>query len=445
VVDEAKTTLLEDLRALGSCPRELWLVFLATFLEYMGIFSFLPTLTLWLTSDYGMSDKQAGWWAATFSTLLTLFVFLVGSIADSVGIRRTLIVSFSLAAATRLGMALAPSPRWAIVTLLTFGFAYATSSPVLMAAVNRASTKRTRAFAFSLWYVSFNLAGALCGPLIIDRTRHAFLDASGHLVRKPIAFPLIGTREMSANSMIMAWGFVFAVLAAVVILFLRRDFEHRLDPADEPAPTKKANPLRVLREVVRDRTFWRLILLLAFLSVVKMMFQHMHFTWPKYVTREQGDSFPIGTLWSLNSLLILGLAPLGTALTRRRRPYDVMLIGAFISALSPFVLVLGSAMAFQVIAIVVLTIGEALWSPRSYEYTVSLAPRGRESTYVALSAMPFFLAKFLVGPSSGYLLSAFCPAEGPRHANILWAIIGASTIIGPIGMLLARPKEAVKA
>ena len=78
---------------------------------------------LWLSGDFGMTDKQAGWWAATFSTLVTLFVFLVGSIADATGVRKTLILSFGLAALTRLGMSLAPTPQLAIVTLPLFGFA----------------------------------------------------------------------------------------------------------------------------------------------------------------------------------------------------------------------------------------------------------------------------------------------------------------------------------
>ena len=60
---ETKPTLKEDLVALLRCPRELWLIYLATFFEYMGIFSFLPTLPLWLSNDFGLSDKQAGWWA----------------------------------------------------------------------------------------------------------------------------------------------------------------------------------------------------------------------------------------------------------------------------------------------------------------------------------------------------------------------------------------------
>jgi hypothetical protein len=168
------------------------------------------------------------------------------------------------------------------------------------------------------------------------------------------------------------------------------------------------------------------------------MFQHMHFTWPKYVLREQGASFPVGKVWGLNSLLILGLAPLGTALTRGRKPFNVLLLGATISAASPFVLCLGSSLPLQVTMVLVLTVGEALWSPRLYEYNLSIAPRGREATYVSLAALPYFLAKFLVGPMSGYLLEAYCPEVGPRNPAMLWAIIGGLTMLGPVGIFLLR-------
>ena len=435
---KSEGTLRDDLRALFASPRELWLVYAATFLEYVGVFSFLVTLPMWLTSDHGMDDKKAGWWAATFSTLITLFLFLVGSLADSLGVRRTLLLSFALAAVTRLAMSLAPTPGLAVTALLAFGFAFATSSPVLQTAVQRASKKGSRAFAFSLWYVSFNLAGAIMGPFMIDPTRRWFLDPTTHaLGRRVVHLPLLGARSMTANGAIMGMGFVSAVLAVLVVLFIRKDFEHRVDEDDAPPP-KKPGFVAALRDVLGDKTFWRFIVLLVFLSLVKMMFQHMHFTWPKYVTRERGDSFPVGTVWSLNSLFILFLAPLGTAITRKRKPFNVLLTGAFISALSPFVLCFGSTLPFQIGMVVTLTIGEALWSPRLYEYNVAIAPRGREATYVSLAAFPYFLAKFLVGPSSGYLLAAFCPPHGPRHSAILWGIIGATTLLGPIGIFLGR-------
>jgi MFS family permease len=435
--DAPKTSLSDDLIALAKSRRELWLVYLATLLEYIGVYSFLVTLPLWLSGDFGMTDQEAGWWAATFSTLLTLFVFVVGSIADAVGIRRTLIVSFGFAAVIRLAMSLAPTRTTAVAALLLYAFAFATTGPVLQTAVHRAATKRTRAFGFSLWYVSFNLGGVFSG-LLLDGVRARFLDPeTKKLVTHVVDLPLLGPRPMSAHAAVLGAGFVTALIAAFVLLFVRSDFDQARDP-DDALEQKKVNPFQALREAFLDRAFWRFLLLLALLCLVRMMFQHMHFTWPKYVTREQGEAFPVGKVWGLNALLILGLAPLGTAITRGRRPFNVLLFGAFISALSPFVLCLGSTLPFQLGMVLTLTIGEALWSPRVYEYNLSIAPRGREATYVSLAALPYFLAKFLVGPTSGYLLNAYVPAEGPRRPAIMWAIIGLLTMIGPIGIFLGR-------
>jgi MFS family permease len=434
-----ETTLAEDLRALLTSRRELWLLYLATFFEWLGIFSFLPTLPLWLSGDFGMDDATAGWWAALFSFLLTALVVVVGSAADALGIRRVLIGSFVVAAVTRLGMALSTSTAAALAWLMAFAIAYASISPVVQIAIQRASTARTRAFAFSFWYVSFNLAGALAGPLVIDLVRHRFLGPSGALVRRTVALPLLGERSLSAHAVIMGMGFFFAVAGLLVTLLLRRGFEDRVDPEEPAAPTARPPGfLTAIAEVSRDRFFWRFLVLMLLLSLVRMMFQHMHFTWPKYVLREQGDAFPVGTVWAVNSALVLVLAPVATALTRHRRPFDVLLLGTFVSAASPLVLCLGSAMPFQLLAIAVLTVGEVLWLPRLYEYNVAIAPRGREATYVSLAFLPYAVAKLVVGPTSGFLLEWFCPPTGPRSPRLLWAVIGATTLVGPLGIWLGR-------
>ena len=85
-----------------------------------------------------------------------------------------------------------------------------------------------------------------------------------------------------------------------------------------------------------------------------------------------------------------------------------------------------------------LTVGEALWSPRSYEYNVSIAPPGREATYVSLAVLPYFLAKFFVSMTAGRLLTAYCPPVGERHTAIMWSIIGLMTMLGPMGILAFR-------
>lgn len=464
--DSPKTSLRDDVRSLFASPRELWLIYAATFFEYLGIYSFLSTLKFWLSSDHRMGDVAAGSWASAFSTVATLFVVIVGPLSDVVGVRRMLLLSFSFAALARLAMSVAPGPAAALVTLFAFAFAYAATSPVLQVAVMRAASKQARAFAFSAWYVSFNLAGVVVG-FIIDGTRARFRDAAGQLVRRAVALPGLGDVSLSAHGAILALGFVFAVVAAVIISFVRRDFGNDPDapsaaasppaPAAPPHPTGYRTPFVAdqatpagrlrgavtalgakLRDVMGDRLFWRFMLMLVLLALVKLIFQHMHFTWPSYVTRMEGEAFPVGRVWALNSFLILFLAPLCTALTRRQKALDVLLAGAFITAASPFILCLGSSLYHQLAMVVVLTIGEALWSPRSYEYNVSIAPPGREATYVSLAALPFFLAKAIVGSFGGLLLARYCPEHGPRQPAMLWAIIGAVTMIGPVGIFSLR-------
>lgn len=443
VPDDGKRSYLEDLKELLRCPRELWLTYAAIVFEYIGLYSFMSVLSLWLTSDFSFDDNKASNWFGVFSALLSLFAFLVGAIADVVGTRRTLIFSFGAAMLTRALMSVSPSAAIALPALIAYSFALASGSPVLQTAIHKYSNKRTVAIAFSFFYIALNIGGVLAGQLI-DRTKAFFVDAQTHkLVLRVVELPLLGPTSMSAYRAIIGLGTVTAAMAFVATLFVRNDKDIASlasRPADEAKtePARKKNPLSVLGEVVRDGGFWRFMLLIAFLVLVKAIFVHMHSTWPKYITRERGEDFDWGWLWALNSVLILIFVPIVTAFTRKLKAYTVIVIGSFITAASPFIFALGSSTPIQITAIVVLTVGEALWSPRSYEYNVSIAPPGREATYVSLAVLPYFMAKFLVAMTAGKLLTAYCPPTGERHSSIMWVIIGLMTILGPVGILLFR-------
>jgi hypothetical protein len=47
-----------------------------------------------------------------------------------------------------------------------------------------------------------------------------------------------------------------------------------------------------------------------------------------------------------------------------------------------------------------LSIGEAIWSPRWYDYSMSVAPEGKEGVFTALASAPLFLASLPTGQSS---------------------------------------------
>jgi dipeptide/tripeptide permease len=445
---EEKTTYLQDVMTLQRCPRELWLTYGALLFEYIGLYSFMSVLSLWLSSDFHFDDNKASNWFGVFSALLSLFAFLVGAIADVVGTRRTLIFSFGAAMLTRSIMSLSTSSTIAVTALVLYSFALASGSPVLQTAVQKYSTKRTISVAFSLFYITLNVGGVLSGVLI-DRTKAFFVSpVTKKLITRTIDLPFLGATELSAYRAIIGLGTVTAAIAFVATLFVRSDDKipgAAERAALEPEKKKASNPFAVLAEVGRDKLFWRFMLLMAFLVLVKSIFVHMHSTWPKYITRERGDAFDWGSLWALNSVLILIFVPIVTAFTRKIAAFRVIIIGSFITALSPFIFALGSSTKIQIAGIVVLTIGEALWSPRSYEYNVSIAPPGREATYVSLAVLPYFMAKFFVAMTAGKLLTAYCPPTGARNPAIMWSIIGVVTMIGPIAILtlrnVIRPRE----
>ena len=167
-----------------------------------------------------------------------------------------------------------------------------------------------------------------------------------------------------------------------------------------------------------------------------MIFRHLDATLPKYMMREFGENVPKGTIYSINPALIIILVPIISAATTTVDPLTMIHFGVYISAASVFFLVASTSVWATICFVTVLSIGEAIWSPRLYDYTMSMCKEGREGTYMALSSAPLFLAKLPVGFMSGFLLQKYCPEEGERHSKTMWLIIGATTAVSPILLTL---------
>jgi hypothetical protein len=124
------------------------------------------------------------------------------------------------------------------------------------------------------------------------------------------------------------------------------------------------------------------------------------------------------------------------------------------------------------IFVIIFTIGEGIWSPRLFEYTASIAPKGREGSYMSLSILPWFASKPLVALLQRWIcrliapllhtklrwegFRAFTPRLPPDYVPIagridpymFWGIIGLTAISSPILILLfariIRSTSAIK-
>ncbi|MCG8556120.1 MAG: MFS transporter [Proteobacteria bacterium] len=458
-------------------PRELWIIYLTKILEIVAYGLMNTTLVLWLSSDLGFSDAEAGDTVAIWSTLMTLATVLVGSLVDSIGIKKSFLFGFWLCLLSRAMMTGTANVWMALVLgMLPMAVGHAMMVPVMNAALKIYSTVRQRTMAFALFYTMMNVGFAIAG-WVFDFVR-AELGEYGTQT-------LLGM-ELSTYRVLFFWATVATLPGLLITWFFMRD---GVEATEEGIQIRAQQPryrdsgllmgtalsirdaaqgtISKFVSVWRQSNFYRFLAFLTLVTMIRVVFFHMHYTFPKYGIRELGEGAPVGQLWGvLNPVIIVLLTPIVGALTGGMRAYSMIAVGSSAAALPVFFLAMprewfqgladgwpGHLIAHQwlgvegpvnplyvsiAIFVVLFSIGEAIWSPRLYEYTAAIAPKGQEGSYMALSVLPYFVAKLFVGMLSGRLLEAYCPAEGPRNSEMLWLVIALMALICPIGILVFR-------
>jgi MFS family permease len=472
----APQSFLGKFTVLLGAVRELWIVFAVVLTSNLAYRMVNFTLRLWLSADLGYNDIQSGVVVLLWSAGLTLCIVLVGSLTDALGLRRTFLLGFALCIIARVFLTFTTIKWLALgVGLSVLAVGEAMGAPVTNAALRRYTTTAQRSIAFSIFYAIMNL-GFFVGVRIFDALR-AGLGEHGHFV-----VPGFGV-ELSTYRAILMASLGFAIPSFVLVYFWLREGVEVTDEGVVITPLKPKfpgkNALQVLALTISDTRrdtcrifvslwqqtgFYKFLAFLSLAAFIKMIFVHMDYTYPTFGIRELGEGSPVGTLYGLNNILIVFLAPLLGVLTQRIPAYRMVVFGSFLAASSVFIMtvppqwfqpvadgwfgnliahtwlgVAGRVNPYYVMIflfVLCLSIGEAFYSPRLYEYSAAIAPKGQEASYMAMSFLPFFMAKLAVGPVSGLLLAQFCPATGPRNSATLWLIIGLSTMIAPVGLFV---------
>ncbi|MCG8404373.1 MAG: MFS transporter [Phycisphaerales bacterium] len=180
---------------------------------------------------------------------------------------------------------------------------------------------------------------------------------------------------------------------------------------------------------------------------------------------------PIGLLNSINPFIICFGVIISTPIVARFKLFNVLVVGITISAISMLFLVIHpgwfcSALGLSlsqgyavivVLQIMVFSIGEAIWSPRLYEYTAAIAPVGREASYMGLSYLPTILARSVEGPIAGQLLNRYCPpdigarldtvpySQSPQFMCLILAVLAMGSPILVVVFRKVIQKEASRA
>ena len=486
-------------RGLKQCPRDMWFLFAYKVIEYTAYAAMNMTFILWLSADCGLGDVAAGSYISGWSIMLSVIAMVAGALVDSIGIKKTLFISVFFLLLSRFVMAFVTDPAIAFVLgFIPLAIGFAIVGPVVSVAIKKYTTKEGAALGFGLFYVIMNIAFAIGGWFFdFVRDKYALRDAAGKIINENAGTMIFG-HNFSTYQMFFIFGFVFTLVSMFFVFFLREGIELNNDGKIVEVPKKDhgsglaaiknaaADTGRTIKSVMKEKYFWIFIGMLSLTLFVRFIFFHMHYTFPKYGIRVLGEGAKIGSVYGvLNPVLIVYMVPLVAYFTKKTSSYKMMIWGSLVSSLSCFIMmipssvfegltgtVLGELVMIKwlgladsipallelakvqqgiyeywpmIMFLIVFTAGEAIWSPRLMQFTAEIAPEGKEGTYIALSVLPWFAAKFVVGPMSGILVKTYVPLDEAGHAAasypdhyMVWVWIGAMAMITPIGLLVFK-------
>ena len=187
------------------------------------------------------------------------------------------------------------------------------------------------------------------------------------------------------------------------------------------------------------KSFWRYITLVCFAIGIRIAYRSLDATLPKYMERTIDSDAYYGFILMLNPLSVLIFTPIFTPLVYFYNEYTLIIVGGFISALSCLIMIIENSYITCAFFSIGLGIGESIWTPRFFEYSIRISPKGKEGTYIALTNAPLFFASMAAGGLSGGLLDNYCPENGSHSSCwVVWLIVALIAVTSPILLFLFR-------
>jgi POT family proton-dependent oligopeptide transporter len=417
----------------------LWGINLSYLLEGLTYFGVVGLLAIYFNDFIGLNDISAGQMVGFQTAGITLGMLFFGATVDLVGPRKALVVSLSLMLVGRVLLALAPDLTasrglWSSAHLLAMGgllgviAGYGIYQPACYAAVKFFTNEKTAAMGYAMLYALMNLGGFLPG-----------------LISPPIR------KAYGITGVFWVYAFLTVVgIAAVTILLTNRAIQRATREAGkDPGWHTEQSEKKTFKEQVLfyARNFplrdYRFMFFVFILIPVQTLFAHNWLTLPQYCNRAYtgivSDNYEFFVNFS--PLLIFVLTPMVAALTTKRDTYSMMIIGTLVMALPTFFLALGATIYTLFAYLVVMTIGEAIWSPRFLQWIAEVAPKEMTGIYMGIGQFPWFLTKVITSLYSGWFLMHYCPAGVPAeqmHTESMWLIYGIIAMMSPIGLFLAQ-------
>ena len=374
--------------ALGKFPRIFWISNIMELFERWAWYGFYNALALYLTLSkdtgaLGFSQAQKGLIIGTGSMLLYVLPLITGAIADRIGYKKMLILSFTMYVSGYFMMGTFESYQAIFFAYIYLAVGGALFKPIVSAMIAKTTDKKTSSLGFGIFYMMINIGGFI-GPFI-----------SGLVYN-------------------ISWNYVFLmsiITIGINYIFVFFFFKEPKREKSNVSPVK--NILEAFRNIYITLLDFKYVLFLLIMAGFWTAFNQLYYSFPIFLNDwvdldalsvslglKEGAITPI-TITSLDAFFIILFQLLISSVTTKFRPLNAMITGIIILSIGLFFMFTTRFSWLMIFGILVFSIGEMASSPKYTEYVGRIAPMNKKALYMGTSFLPLGLGHWFAGILSG--------------------------------------------
>ena len=380
-------------------PRTFWVANTLELFERWAWYGLFNVLAIYLTASrdtgaLGFSQEEKGTMMGLVSAMLYFLPVITGSIADKLGYKKVLLLSFGILSTGYLVMGHLTDYSLVFAAFFYIAVGGALFKPVISATIAKTTNKDNSSIGFGIFYMMVNL-GAMIGPFVASKLRET------------------------------SWDYVFYLSAGIIALnFILVLFFYK-EPTREKNDNKlMASVMQALKNIfiaLKDfRFFLFLLLIVGFWSMYFQLFYTLPVFIDQWVDTRNLYQFlesvspvlanifgtPQGTLnpemiLNLDALYIVLFQVLVSSIVMRLRPINAMIAGIVIASIGIGLTFMFNNAFFLFFSILIFAFGEMASSPKITEYIGRIAPPDKVGLYMGCSFLPMSGGNFFAGLLSG--------------------------------------------
>jgi MFS family permease len=387
-------------RLYGGFRPEIWAATFVFLLNVVCLSISMPFLALYFNEQRGVSVSLIGVLFLVGGLCSSVTEMAGGTLSDRFGRRSLLLGAMMINAVLFLGLAAMiwfSAPVWAIAIIYVASRSVLTTIwPVLSAMITDLAPREKLTQAYGLLRVGSNIGWAI-GP------------ALGGFLATFLSFAYLWVVAALANF----------ITIGISLRFLKESFQGRVE---------KIN-FRSIISLARNR---KLVIFSALSLLIFIVMGQLASTVSVYTVNDLGFSTAqYGLLLTLNGLLVVVFQyPLTLGIERTGQWFSLIL-GSILYGIGYLSFGLISSFELALVAMVVITFGEMLFSPTSLSFIGGISPVQQRGRY-----MGFFWLSQSLGISIGPLIGGVLLDQFSNQHLFIWAPIGTMAFASAIGFLV---------